>query len=137
VALFCGVSGAGKTTIARLFHRAGHAVLSDDRVALRPYGRQVRAYGTPWHGSGRFAAAKAARLRAVFFLKQAPRSEVLPLPPAPARLFALSFPPVWDAAGVGSVLDACGRVAGGVPAFELRFRRDRSAIRAVERALSR
>lgn len=137
VALFCGVSGAGKTTLARLFHRAGRRVLSDDRVALRPRGRTVRAWGTPWHGSGRFASPGSARLRAVFFLKKASRSEAVPLRAAPTRLFSLAFPPLWDETGVVSVLAACGRVAEAVPAFELRFRKDASALRAVEEALAR
>jgi len=137
VALFCGVSGAGKTTVARLFHRAGRRVLSDDRVALRPRARHILAFGTPWHGSGRFASARSARLRAVFFLKQASRSEAVPLPGAPARLFSLSFPPVWDEAGVASVLAACGRVAEAVPTFELRFKKDTSVLEAVEGALCR
>jgi hypothetical protein len=135
--LFCGVSGAGKTTLARLFHRAGRRVLSDARVALRPRGRTVRAFGTPWHGSGRFASPGSARLRAVFFLRQSSRSEALPLLASPARLFALAFPPLWDEAGVAAVLGACGRVVQAVPSFELRFRKDASALRAVEAALAR
>jgi hypothetical protein len=134
-ALFCGVSGAGKTTIARLFHRAGYTVLSDDRVALVPDGRGVRAFGTPWHGSGRFGSPRSAPLRAVFFLTQAGTSEVAPFRSAGARLFSLTFPPLWDGAGVGRVLAACDTVATRVPTFELRFRKDRTAVAAVEDAL--
>jgi hypothetical protein len=68
-------------------------------------------------------------------LKQAARSEAAPASAIAARLFSLTFPPLWDERGVERVLDACGKVAGGLPVFELRFRKDRSALRAVERAL--
>jgi len=135
-ALFCGVSGAGKTTLARVFHRAGVSVLSDDRVALRPTPGGFRTWGTPWHGSGRFASPESAPLRAVFFLKQAPHSEVVPMATgAAARLFSLTFPPLWEAQGVAQALDTCGRVVEEAPVFELRFRKDRSALVAVREAL--
>jgi hypothetical protein len=135
-ALFCGVSGAGKTTLARVFHRAGMRVLSDDRVALRPTPGGFRTWGTPWHGSGRFASPQSAPLRAVFFLKQAAHSEVVPLATgAAARLFSLTFPPLWEAQGVAQALDACGRVVEEAPFYELRFRKDASAPAAVYGAL--
>jgi hypothetical protein len=38
---------------------------------------------------------------------------------------------------VAAVLGACGRVVQAVPSFELRFRKDASALRAVEAALAR
>src|SRR5262249_9390372 len=50
--VFCGESGAGKTTTARLWrrHRRPTEVLSDDRVVLRTVRGRIRVYGTPWHG---------------------------------------------------------------------------------------
>ncbi len=135
-ALFCGVSGAGKTTLGRLFHRAGYTVLSDDRVGLHGGRGHLRAFGTPWHGSGRFGSPLAAPLRAVFFLKQAKVSQALPLAGGGSRLFSLSFPPLWDEVGVARTLEACGAVASRVPLFELRFRKDLTAVAAVRAALA-
>ena len=138
VAFFCGVSGAGKTSLAEVLHRAGAKVLSDDRVAVRPRGGRLLAHGTPWHGSGRFASPEGGPLRAVFLLKKAAHSEATRVTEgAAARIFARTFPPLWDARGVASVLAACGQVALTVPVFELRFRKDRSAFRAIEEALLR
>jgi hypothetical protein len=139
--LFCGHSGAGKTTTARLWRR--HApeavVLSDDRVVLRARGGRFRAFGTPWHGEGRFSSPASAPLAALFFLRQARRSALLPLGPAEAaaRLMARAFPPPWDARGVAGALEACARIAAGTPAYELRFRRDASAVSVVREALAR
>jgi len=133
--LFCGRSGAGKSTMARLWrrHALGARLLSDDRVVLRPGRRGVRAHGTPWHGDGGFASAASAPLGAVFFLRhgRATRLEPLGRAEAAARLFTRSFPPPWDREGVARALDACADAAARVPAFELAFRPRKEAVDAV------
>jgi len=133
VLLFAGHSGAGKSTTARLWHRLepGRAILSDDRVLLDPRSAvKVRAFGTPWHGMGRFGSTTSGPLRALFFLEQAKVSEAVPIRPAEAaaRLFSRTFPPIWDREITQRVVDACGAVAERVPAFRLRFRKDATAI---------
>jgi hypothetical protein len=137
--LFCGRSGAGKSTTARLWkrHARGARLLSDDRVVLRPAGALVRAHGTPWHGDGGFASPGSAPLGAVFFLRHGPRTRLVPLAPpdAAARLFARSFPPPWDTRGLEGALDACADAAAAVPSFELVFRPDRTAVEAVRSVL--
>jgi hypothetical protein len=133
--LFCGRSGAGKSTTARLWrrHARGARLLSDDRVILRPGKREVRAYGTPWHGDGGFARAASAPLGALFFLRHGRTTRLLPLgrAGAAARLFTRCFPPPWDREGVARALDACADTASRVPAFELSFRPRSEAVDAV------
>lgn len=137
--LFCGTSGAGKTTTARLWsrHARGTTVLSDDRVVLTRAGKAHRAHGTPWHGEGRFASPLSAPLRALFFIRHGAESRAVRIAPAQAaaRLFARTFPPAWDGLAVARTLEACARVAERIPAWELRFRPDRSAIRTVRETL--
>jgi len=139
--LLCGASGAGKTTMARLFkkHRPATLVLSDDRIIVRPCAGRLWAYGTPWHGSARFASPEGRPLGAVFFLAQAARPSVHSLPRAEAatRLFACSFPPPWDAPSIGRVLELCGKAAAAVPCAVLRFRRGVSAVTSVVEARER
>ena len=139
--LFCGQSGAGKSTTARLWkrHARGARLLSDDRVVLRPGARGLRAHGTPWHGDGGFASAASAPLGALFFLKHAQATRLRPLSAAEAaaRLFARGFPPPWDVEGVEGALDACADAAEAAPAFELGFRPDRSAVEAVRAVIDR
>ena len=138
--LFAGVSGAGKSTTARLWQhfRPRTPILSDDRIVLRRAGRGFRGYGTPWHGDGGFARNRSAPLGTIIFLTQAPRTRLEALAPAPAaaRLLARSFPPPWDAAGMARALDTCARVATRVPAYALDFTPDRSAVEAVLGAFS-
>ena len=137
--VLCGQSGAGKSTTARLWrrHTRGTGILSDDRIVLRPSERGVRAWGTPWHGDGGFASPDSSPLGALFFLKHGRVSRTRPIPrgEAAARLLARSFPPPWDPVAMARALETCAAVTAVVPAFELAFRPDRSAIDAVRHAL--
>lgn len=137
--VFCGESGAGKSTTARLWlrYRRGAAVLSDDRLVVRARGGRFHAFGTPWHGSGRHASPESARVAALFFLSASRTTTAVRLPQAEAaaRLLARSFAPPWDAPALARALHTASRFTREVPCFALRFRPDRSAIDAVERAL--
>lgn len=137
--LFSGRSGAGKSTTGRLWRklRPGTRVLSDDRVVLRERRGRPWAFGTPWHGEGGFAAPDAKPLAAVFFLRHARRTRLTRLsePQAAARLYARSFPPVWDANAVGRTLEACARTVSAVPCYDMAFCPDRSAVEAVLQVL--
>jgi hypothetical protein len=137
--LFCGHSGAGKTTTALLWrkYRRGTEVLSDDRIVVRFRAGRPWIFGTPWHGSGRFAQPRGVPLAGVFFLRQAERSRLsdLAVPGAAAHLFARSFPPPWSGTAIDRVLSLCARVARTVPCRTLSFARDETAVRAVTEAL--
>jgi hypothetical protein len=133
--VFCGQSGAGKTTMARLWcrHRPEAAILSDDRIVLRRHPGGLRAFGTPWHGVGGFAAPDHGRLAAICFLRHASKTALRPLAPAKAaaQLFARGFPPLWDPRAVRSILATCAKAARTVPCYDFGFRPDRSAVEAV------
>ena len=137
--LFAGHSGAGKTTTAGLWrrHARGTRILSDDRIVVRRRAGRFWMFGTPWHGSGRFAEPDGVPLDAVFLLRQAARSRAVPLaaPAAAALLFARTFPPPWARASLARVLDSCARVARAVPCHTLAFTPDASAVRAAREAL--
>jgi hypothetical protein len=138
VLLFCGQSGAGKTTTALLWkrHRRGTRILSDDRVALRFRAGRPWAFGTPWHGIGRFALPDGRPLAAVFFLEHGSDTAVSPLSPAAAaaRLFARGFPPPWDRQALARVLATCEQVVRRVPCYRFGFRPDRTAVEAALQA---
>jgi hypothetical protein len=137
--LFCGHSGAGKTTLTRIWRRArpNDLVLSDDRVIVRSAGRRLLAHGTPWHGEGAFSDPARVPLGAVFFLHQDRTNRVLPLgrAAAAAHLFSRSFPPPWSGPAVSRVLRLCEAVSSRAPCFDLRFRRDQGAVLAACAAL--
>jgi len=134
--LFCGRSGAGKTTMARLWrrHRRSAVILSDDRSLIQETDGSFRACGTPWHGLGKYASPGGRPLAAILFLRQGAEPALEPLSrlEAAAELFSRSFYPPWEAETVACVLRYCERIAASVPCLGLTFRPDSSAVRTVE-----
>lgn len=128
--LFAGQSGAGKTTMARLWlPEPGVKILSDERVVLRPEGDVVWMYGTPWHGDGRISNQGRAPLDRICFLRHAPRNQMTSLGATEsiARLFSCTFPPFYDAAGLDDVLGSLERIAARCRSVELGFVPDAAA----------
>jgi hypothetical protein len=122
--LFAGQSGAGKTTIARLWTaERGATVLSDDRVIVRQDEDGFWLHGTPWHGEAPLASPDRARLAQVFLLRQHADHELRAIPraAAAARLFAASFPPFHDASALAFTLRFLDALTAGVPSGELGF----------------
>ncbi len=125
---FLGRSGAGKTTLSRLLHESDSGtLLSDDRVVFRKDQTGFRLFGTPWPGEGGFARNLSAGLDALFFLVKADEHQIVPLAPAAAlqRLLPVASVPWYDAGLVSAALSVCEELVLGVPAFELRFARER------------
>jgi hypothetical protein len=125
--LFCGQSGAGKSTTARswLSARPG-TVLSDDRIVVRHQESQFWMYGTPWHGEAELATPVRARLTAVLLLRQAPSVRLVEVPPseAVARLLACAFFPFYDAAAIAHGMECVARLVNDIPCLELELTRD-------------
>ena len=122
--LFAGTSGAGKSTTADLWRlKENITILSDDRVILRKHEGRFWIYGTPWHGSGRFASPNAVPLTRIYFLKQAPENQLLALNPVDAhtKMLVRSFPTYWDSAGMDFTLGFLDELVREVPCYELGF----------------
>lgn len=131
--LFAGVSGAGKTTTARLWERAAKGIVSDDRVIVRQRGDAMWMFGTPWHGEAELSMPDGVPLTAIYLLAQAPENAIRALDPAEAvaRLFRCAFPLFHDAAALDFTLAFLERIAQRVPVRELRFTRDPAVVDLV------
>jgi hypothetical protein len=138
--LFLGHSGAGKTTTSNLWlQHPGVKILSDDRIVLRcDEAGRVWMYGTPWHGLGELSMAARAPLKHIFFIEKGPQAEFFDITgaDAAARLFACSFPPFYDPAGLDFTLGFYERVLEAVPVAILSFRPDQTAVEAVRRRVA-
>jgi hypothetical protein len=134
--LFLGQSGAGKTTMARQWEKAGGVeILSDDRIILRIEDRVLWMYGTPWHGEARAASPARVPVAQLFFIAKGPRNEAVSLRPATAvaRLMATSFMPFHNAGALGYTLAFFERTAQLAPIRELRFVPDVRVVDFVRR----
>ncbi len=132
--LFVGQSGAGKSTMARLWQsQPGIQILSDDRIVRRKIGQKLWMHGTPWHGEAEFGSATRAPLTRIYFLQHGEKNEVLPQRPAQAigHLFTCSFPPCYNSEAVDFTLGFFEEVVQAVPCFELRFLQDESVIELI------
>ncbi|HEX8141788.1 MAG TPA: hypothetical protein VF553_04275 [Pyrinomonadaceae bacterium] len=134
--LFVGQSGAGKTTIARLWERReGVEILSDDRVVVRKVDGQFYMYGTPWHGEARYSSPLRTPLRRLFFLRQGVRNELeeLKRAEAAARLFACSFPTYHDTDALCYTLELFDQLTKEIACRELSFTPDEGAVDFIRR----
>jgi hypothetical protein len=133
--LFCGQSGAGKTTMTRLWKdEPGVTILSDDRIILRKLGEKIWMYGTPWHGEGRFASPTRAPLTRIYFLRHGQKNEMTPLSTSDVigRLIASSFIPFYRPEAIDFTLGFFEEVVKSVPCYELKFLPDKRIVELVQ-----
>jgi hypothetical protein len=136
--VFVGQSGAGKSTMAGLWHRAaGATILSDDRLIVRKIDGRMVVYGTPWHGDEPFASSGPAPLARIFFLRHGPANRLhkVSTSEAAARLLACSFVPFYDPRGMEFTLGFLDELTRGVPCHDLEFTPDQSVIDFVRRSV--
>lgn len=121
--LFSGLSGAGKTTIARLAP-ADAELLTDEISYVRRSEAQYHAFGTPFFGDlGKPGANSSAPVAALYFLCKAPSNSIDPIGPGEAvRLLMrniLFF--AHDATLVDSVFRSACTFVAEVAVFRLSF----------------
>lgn len=137
--LFVGVSGAGKSTMARLWDSVAPGIVSDERVIVRESDGVMTMYGTPWQSDAGSAMATSAPLAGVYLLEQAKGHELVSLPHAAAvaRLFRCAFPLFHDPASIEFTLSFLEKLAASVPVREMRFANDRGAVDLVLKPMDR
>jgi hypothetical protein len=124
--LFSGVSGAGKTTIARMAP-AGAILLSDEISCVRRTGIGYHAFGTPFAGELEIPGAEiAAPIAALYFLRKGSHNAIGPIQPqrAAATLLRNILFFADDAALAGQVFATACDFAARVAVAELTFRPD-------------
>lgn len=134
--ILAGQSRAGKTTLSRLCAAGGIPVLSDDRVIIRRVGDELRIFGTPWPGEGRYAENRSVPLAALVFLTKGDENRLKAIPRASAvrRLLPVLSLPWFDRELADLALDFCTELTARIPAHELIFRPDAGAVGALEAA---
>jgi hypothetical protein len=131
--LFVGVSGAGKTTTARLWESRASGIVSDDRVIVREQAGVMRMFGTPWYGEAELSSRTSAPIAGIYLLAQATSNEMRKLSDstAVARLLACAFPLFHHPPAMDFTLGFLERLVSLVPVRELRFLPDPSVVDLV------
>lgn len=128
--VFMGRSGAGKSTTAALWHKAGATVLSDDRVILSRQKDHWRIHGGPWFSRARLCAALSAPLAGIFTLAhgQTNRLELLKDAKAYLEILPHSVIPTWDQEARQAGFDAAATLAETAPLRRYHFLPATSAV---------
>lgn len=137
--VFTGPSGAGKSTIAQRFADRQAFVLSDERVVLRHQHDSPMVYGTPWVGSGNYAANASAPLTALYVISHGrDHHRMDPLPPSKAMSLLLqqSFLPRWDDLCLEQTLDYLISLMARVPCHSLAFLNQADVVDAIQNHVS-
>ena len=130
--LFLGRSGAGKTTIANLWHQQPDAlVLNDDKVIIRIEKDGYRIYGTPWHGEGGLASPQDVPLKHIFLLEQAKSNHLSTLSTTESilKLMNTSFLPLWNKDKIDFTLSLFNKLIQNVSTHNLGFLPDSTIIK--------
>ena len=134
--LFVGVSGSGKSTMAKIAMKsAGAKILNDDRTIMRKIGSEYFIYGTPWHGEIDECCSESAPLKKIFFIKHAKDNKIRKLSPADAvsRFISSSFPPFWSDKGMEFTMQFLSELVSDIPVYELGFLPEERVLELINR----
>jgi len=125
--VFFGVSGSGKTTVARLSE--DRVILSDELIAIRSTNGSYQVYGTPFMGEfARGGVNIKADLRHLFLLKKDRENFLRPLDQGQRlkRLFQCILFFGENTNLLNTLFDLCTDMVEQVPFYQLHFLPDRS-----------
>ena len=77
--MFCGVSGSGKSTMARLSQER-YQVFTDEMTLIEKQGDGYVAWGTPFWGDMQMSVHESAPLKGIFYLAQSQDNAIEELP---------------------------------------------------------
>lgn len=137
--LFCGASGVGKTTQAKLWQTyGGGRIAGNDRTLLRRTDGRWQTYGYFEDGDAPIASPERLPLRTIILLEQAEQNRVLRLSPVRAvpLLMGQTVLAQWDGKMHQSALNEWLALVQEIPVYRLQCRADQDAVLCLQRELS-
>lgn len=140
--LCVGISGKGKSTLARLLDTAGAIVLTDERPVVRQWptpaegtapSEAFRVYGSPWPSSAGFARNAWAPLRKIYFIEHGDSDQITPMMPRDAvtRLIHVTTIPWQDPVLLDPYLTTVNRLLQSIPCAVLSFRPTAAVVEVI------
>jgi len=138
--LFPGKSGAGKSTISKLFgDNEQFECLSDDRMIIREIDGGFNGYGTPWPGDAGISVNKYAPVSGFFFLNKDRSNSIKRLSPAEAieKLIPVASIPWYQSDLLSIALQFTDKLISNIPAYELSFNQGSEVVNVLEEFISK
>ncbi len=125
--IFSGISGKGKTTMAKLWDNAGAKVIHDDRLIIKKNETGYTMHNTPVYKNDGPSQSKLDR---IFLIEHGKMNEIYPVSGASSvsLVMANCIQHSWDPAIVARLLGSVSIMCAAVPVARLLFRPDRSVI---------
>lgn len=125
--LFSGVSGKGKSTMAKLWDTYGAKVIHDDRLILRRGANGFFMFNTPVYKNEKPAKSK---LDKILIIEHGTENKIVPVTGAEciSLIMANCIQHNWDHAIITRLLESVSVMNGSIPAAKLYFRPDSSII---------
>ncbi len=129
--LFTGVSGIGKSTMARLWQGCGSDVINDDRVILRLIENQVVIYNNPMPYYRQ--QPKESNLKSIFLLSQSQDNYIKPLEGVMAfsKVLGNFIQQFYDKEMVKKHLEYIEEVVCRVNVYEVGFKPDHDIVTLI------
>ncbi|MBQ4569454.1 MAG: hypothetical protein IJA62_05320 [Ruminococcus sp.] len=127
--LFCGESGAGKSTQASLWkEHLGAEVLNGDRCVIKEDAGAFYGGGSPWCGTSEIYSPKSFPIAGIILMKKSQANTIQPLgAKAFPRIFSQLTLNTWDKDFVDFASSKLVHLLNSVPVFELNCRPDKEA----------
>lgn len=131
--LFCGESGAGKSTQANLWEEHQKAeILNGDRCVIKEEKGVFYGGGSPWCGTSAIYSRKHFPIAGIILLKKSPENLIRTLgAEAFQKLFSQLTLNMWDKDFMNAVSTTLIHLLNTTPVFELSCRPDKEATELV------
>lgn len=128
--LFSGVSGKGKTTLAKLWFKTGAMVINDDRLILRKRGARYIMHNIPVYTDDE---PRESTVSKIFIIDHHPENRISMLTGAAAvsQVMANCIQQNWDREIIARLLGSVSIMCSLVPVSQLFFRPDRRIIEYI------
>ena len=125
--LFCGVSGSGKSTMARLWDEEGARVIHDDRILIRKVNGRWMAFSTPVNPGDHSGSVE---LHSLFLIKHGDknRAERISQMDAFSGILEHCIQHQYDRRMIGRLVDTLQALADQVPVSRLAFVNDHRIV---------
>lgn len=128
--IFTGFSGAGKSTISKIWSEAGNRIINDDRLIIRKWGNDYTVYNTPMYYRD---IPKEAPLSGIYLISHSPENRITKQNGALAisKVMAFCIQNNFDKQFIQSRLNFFSDLCSQIPVYELGFVPDKSVVQFI------